>query len=101
MGERELGGSKLGRGSTAALDWDGRTSGASGWNELRSSRLRRWELDGSRLEWKELIDSKLRQRKLGGSRLRSLVQTQMVKCGSRIQRTEGARYLRVEAEGAR
>ena len=51
--------------------------------------------------WKELIDSKLGQRKLGGSRMRSMVQPHVVKCGSRIQRREGARQLMVEAERAR
>ena len=89
------------RGGTVALGWSGRTSEAAGWNELRSSRLRRWELGGFRLGWKELIDSKMGQRKLGGCRLRSLVQLQVVKSGFGIQMTEGVRQFRVEAEGVR
>ena len=80
------------RGSTAALGWDEKASGATGWNELRSSRLRwraRWFWAG--VEGTHQLQ--MGQRKLGGSRLRSLMQPQVVKCGSRIQRTEGARQI--------
>ena len=38
-------------GSTAALGWDGRSLRAAGWNELRSSRLRLWEV-GASLRWR-------------------------------------------------
>ena len=97
---RELSSSRLRRWSTAASGWDGRSLGAAGGDELKRSRLRRWELGGSGLGWRQLINSKLGQRKLGGFRLRSLVQPYMVSIGFRIQRTEGAQQLRVEAEGA-
>ena len=79
------------RGSIAAPGWDGRRLGAGSWNELRCSRLKRWEIGGSGLAWefggsslwwKKPIDSKLGQRKLGGSRLRSLVRPQVVRRGS-------------------
>ena len=87
-------------GSTTRLSWNGRSSGAAGCNEFKSSRPRRWELGGSRQGLNDLIDSKVGQRKLGGSRLRSMAQPQVVRRGSRIQRTEGAWKLRVEAEEA-
>ena len=101
MGEKELGNSRLGRREHNGSRLGGRSLGAAGCNELRSSRLRRCELGDSSLGWKKLIDSKLGQRNFGGSRLRNLAQPQVVRHGFRIQRTKGARQLRVEAEGAR
>ena len=43
----------------------------------------------------ELGDSKLGQREIGDFRLRSMTQLQLVRCGSKIQRFEGARPLRL------
>ena len=81
-------------GSTEALGWDRRSWGAVYRNELRSPRLRRWELGGSSHEWKKLIDSKLEQRRLDGSRMRSLAQLQVIRHGSRGRRGLGSFGLR-------
>ena len=48
---------RTGEHSRAALGWDGKISGAASWNELRNSRLRRWELGGSRLGGRNLSTS--------------------------------------------
>ena len=53
--------------------------------EIVSYRMRRMELG----------DSKLGQREIGDFRLRSMTQLQLVRRGSRIQKFEGARPLRL------
>ena len=49
-----------------ALDWDGESSRLT---RSSSSRLTRWELDGSKLAWKGPCGSRMGERQLGGSRL--------------------------------